>query len=56
MKIEDRLKKAQRKLEEHQLMCKKCDEKLYDVTIGECSIAYKLQSDIDKIKKQMRFK
>lgn len=54
MKIEDRLKKAERQLREHQDICKKCEEKIYDVTIGECTIATALQSKVDQIKKQIR--
>lgn len=54
MEDKDRLKKAEKKLREHQDKCKVCDNSIYDVTTPNCSIALQLIHNIDKIKKQMR--
>ena len=53
MKIEDRLNKAERKLDEHIQVCKQCQNNLYDITFP-CSIAHQLDQAINEIKKQMR--
>ena len=56
MKDKDRLAKAERKLEEHRDVCKRCEESIYDVTIGKCTIAFQLMHNRDKIKKQIEKK
>ena len=47
------LKKAERKLEEHLGVCKRCDERTYDPTISECTIAHQLQYNVTKIRKRI---
>jgi len=52
MKLEDRLKKAEAKYQEHLDVCKKCEEAIYDET-QFCTIAFYLRSNIEKIKVQI---
>jgi len=54
MKIEDRLKKAERKLHEHMDVCKQCDWNIKDVSTPQCQIALQLARAVDKIKKQIK--
>ena len=56
MKDIDRLKKAERKLSEHQDVCKRCEERLTDPTIMECSIVHQLHYNIGIIKEQINNK